>query len=321
MANIIWFLIGGMVILVFVTIALAIAFKYIRIVTENLLNVPFPLDHPQTSSIVSQDVEFTGPDGTVFHGKFILAPNGSRKTVIFCHEFGSDQNSWVKYLSFLPQNGFNVFTFDFRKGKEAGGFHRNGFSPKQWPTKKELRDLLSALEYLRKRNDVDSDQLGIFGVSKGAGLALCAAAKSKNIRAVVTDGASPMEATIKDYIDKWASIYIPELALKMLPDIALRWLAYWSIRFASLKLHSRILFTEKQIQKAKQAILLIHGEEDHYIRAAHARFLYDRAGGDKELWVVPKAVHNDSVLEDPKQYEERILNFYEKHLEEKVSVQ
>lgn len=310
----IWYILIGLVLLLFFLVALSITFKYIRIVTENLLNVPFPLDHPQTNSIVSQDVEFTSTDGTVFQGKFILAPNGSRKTVIFCHEFGSDQNSWAKYLSFLPAHGFNVFSFDFRKGKEIGGFYRNGFSPKQWPTKRELRDLLSGLEYLRKRNDVDTNQLGIFGVSKGGGLALCAAAKSKNISAVVTDGACPIEGTIKDYIDKWASIYIPELALKILPDVALRWLAYWSIRFASLKLHSRILFIEKQIRRTKQPILLIHGEEDHYIRSAHARFLYDRKRGEKELWIVPKAAHNDSVLEEPKQYEERILQFYKKHL-------
>lgn len=311
-----------MIYLVIILILLAVLigsglfiFKYIRIITDNLLNIPYPLDHPENNAIISQDVEFSSMDGTVLQGKFVLAPNGSRKTVIFCHEFGSDQNSWIKYLSFLPSNGFNVFTFDFRKGKDMGVFHRNGFSPKQWPTRRELRDLLSAIEYLQKRSDVDGYHLGVFGVSKGAGLAISAAARSRKIKAVVTDGACPVSETIKDYMRKWASIYIDsDFILSHMNETTFDFLSYWSIRFASYKLQSRILFIEKDIRRARQPIFLIHGEADHYIRPDHARYLYERARSEKELWIVPDASHNDSVLAAPKQYGEKVLTFFRKHL-------
>jgi len=291
-----------------------ISLKYIRIVTDNILNVPFPLDHAHTNTIESQDVEFPSFDGTKFHGKFISSPNGSKKTIIFCHEYGSDQNSWAKYLSYIPENGFNVFTFDFRKASDDGKLHKKGFSPKQWSTKKELRDLLAAIEYLQKRNDVDANDLGIFGVSKGGGLAICAAAKSKRITAVISDGALPVVETIKDYINKWANIYMPDLIFRNLPGPLIHLLAYLSVRLASLRLRSRIILVEKRIRSSHQPLFLIHGASDNYVRPQHAQYLFDRSKSKKELWIVPDAAHNDSVLSDPKQYEERVLAFFQKHI-------
>ena len=291
--------------------------KYIRIISDNLLNIPYPLDHPRTHTIVSQDVEFTSYDGTVLNGKFISAANGSKKTIIFCHEFGSDQQSWIKYLSGLPANGFNIFTFDFRKGKEIAGFHRNGFSPKQWPTRRELRDLFAAIEYLSKRSDVDVQQLGVFGVSKGGGLAISAAARSKRIKAVITDGACPVSETIKDYIKKWASIYIEsEFVLRhLMPDFIVGFLSCSSIHFSAVKLRSRILSVENDVRRVKPPIFLIHGGADLYIRPDHAKYLHDRAkSAGKQLWVVPGAAHNDAVVAEPEQYQNRVLNFFRGHL-------
>ncbi|MBI4398503.1 MAG: prolyl oligopeptidase family serine peptidase [Candidatus Omnitrophica bacterium] len=294
--------------------------KYVRIISDNLLNIPYPLDHPQTNAIVSQDVEFTSYDGTLLKGKFISAPNGSKKTVIFCHEFGSDQNSWIKYLANLPAQGFNIFTFDFRKGKEIEGFHRNGFSPKQWPTRRELRDLFAAIEYLSKRSDVDAHHLGIFGVSKGGGLAICAAARSRRIKAVVTDGACPVSETIKDYIKKWASIYIEsEFVVRHLPEGVVGLLSYWSIHVSSVKLHSRILSIENDIKKLRTPVFLIHGGADLYIRPDHARYLYDRTRVKSELWIVPGAAHNDAVISVPEEYNGRVLQFFESHLLDRQS--
>lgn len=291
--------------------------KYIRIISDNLLNIPYPLDHPQTNAILSQDAEFTSDDGTVLKGKFISAPNGSKKTIIFCHEFGSDQNSWSKYLGTFPENGFNVFTFDFRKGKTIEGFHRNGFSPKQWPTRRELRDLFAAMEYLQKRSDVDAHCLGIFGVSKGGGLAICAAARSRRIKAVVTDGACPVQETIKDYIRRWAAIYIDsEFVVKHLPEKIVDFLSYWSVRFTSLKLHSRILLIERDIRRLKQPVLLIHGGEDVYIRSDHARYLHARARAGGDVWIVPGAGHNDAVITSPSEYQQKVMSFFKQHLRE-----
>ncbi len=311
----IYIVLGIFVVALFIASAV-ISLKYIRIVADNILNVPFPLDHPRTNTVVSQEVEFSSYDGTLFHGQFIACPSSSKKTVIFCHEYGSEQSSWSKYLFYLPQNGFNVFTFDFRKGKDRTGLHKKGFSPKQWPTKKELRDLQAAINYLQKRNDVDAENLGVFGVSKGGGLALCAGAKSKRVRAVIADGACPVVATIKDYIDKWANIYIYEPVLKRLPQFILYSLAYFSIHFASFRLRSRILFVENYIKRSKSPVFIIHGEKDSYIRSAHANYLYDRVPTEKDVWVCSGAAHNESVVTEPEEYQKRVLSFFQKHLNE-----
>jgi len=164
---------------------------------------------------------------------------------------------------------------------------------------------------------VDVQQLGVFGVSKGGGLAISAAARSKRIKAVITDGACPVSETIKDYIKKWASIYIEsEFVLRhLMPDFIVGFLSCSSIHFSAVKLRSRILSVENDVRRVKPPIFLIHGGADLYIRPDHAKYLHDRAkSAGKQLWVVPGAAHNDAVVAEPEQYQNRVLNFFRGHL-------
>jgi len=42
--------------------------------------------------------------------------------------------------------------------------------------------------------------------------------------------------------------------------------------------------------------------------------LYELKPGEKDLWICPKAKHNQAVASDPKQYAERITAFFSRHL-------
>ena len=45
-----------------------------------------------------------------------------------------------------------------------------------------------------------------------------------------------------------------------------------------------------------------------------ARALFDRAKGEKELWVVPKAKHNQALTVAESEYHRRVVEFFDRHL-------
>ena len=126
--------------------------------------------------------------------------------IVFCHEYLSDRWSFQPYADHLRDQGFDLFTFDFRNhGQSACD---PGYQPLQWVTDHEVSDLRAALAYLRSRPDHDPAGFGLFGVSRGGGTALLVAADDPDVWGVVTDGAFPTRGTMLAYILRWAEIFV-----------------------------------------------------------------------------------------------------------------
>ena len=61
-------------------------------------------------------------------------------------------------------------------------------------------------------------------------------------------------------------------------------------------------------------IFFIHGIEDHFIKYQYSQELFVAANEPKELWFVASAKHNDVHEVGKKEYEERIVKFFEHYL-------
>ncbi len=100
-----------------------------------------------------------------------------------------------------------MFTFDFRGHGQSslGGRYR----PLQWPTNKELEDVLGACAYVENQLLADgrTPEIGLFGVSRGAGAALLAAASNPNVKAVICDGVFSTRTTLIWLMKRWAYIF------------------------------------------------------------------------------------------------------------------
>lgn len=67
--------------------------------------------------------------------------------------------------------------------------------------------------------------------------------------------------------------------------------------------------SESKIGRVKCPVLIIHGENDTLVRPWHSERLFHAAGASKELFVVPKAGHNDVTQKAGDAYFQRIRDF------------
>ncbi|MEM7029519.1 MAG: alpha/beta hydrolase [Chloroflexota bacterium] len=85
------------------------------------------------------------------------------------------------YAAKLAQAGFVTLAFDFRNFGESEGEPRFYESPKL-----KTVDIQNAVSYLTSLPEVESNQIGAFGVCAGAGYTLVAATQDTRIKSVVT---------------------------------------------------------------------------------------------------------------------------------------
>jgi pimeloyl-ACP methyl ester carboxylesterase len=258
-----------------------------------------------------EEVGFRTRDGLFLAGTYLKARTATRAGVlVFCHEYLSDRWSALPYADHLRDLGFDLFCFDFRNHGESPS--DPVYKPLQWVTDHEVYDLQAALAYLRTRPDADPAGVGLFGVSRGGGTALCVASRDPGVWGVVTDGAFPTRGTMLAYILRWAEIYVGNpLFWKAMPLWIFEFLG-WAARFRTqIKLHCRYSDVEGGAARlAPRPWLAIHGQKDAYIGVDIARALFDRAGEPKELWIVEAAKHNRCREKDPVAYSERVSSFF-----------
>ncbi len=293
--------------------------KYVRICLNIFVDTPPPLSMGPLDfrPLHGEIVRFRSFDGTSLRGMHLYANAGSYKgTIVFCHEFGSDMYSCARYTRPLIDAGFDVFTFDFRShGQSSTG---GNYKPLQWPSDKEMGDALGACLYVESvlTSEGKPTDIGVFGISRGAGSALLAASSDPHIKAIVCDGAFSTDTTLIALMKRWAHIFASvKLVYEHHGEFFWKSLLWLLMRFAQPKLGRRFLSVRKALKEMQpRPIFFIHGQRDSYIREDQTRLLYDDAPSPKYLWIVEDAKHNQSVMLQPKEYAARTAAFFRRHL-------
>lgn len=298
--------------------------KYIRICINIFTENPPPViawapDFPRVSG---EEVRFRSFDGTSLRGMLLRTVNraGCKGTIVFCHEYGSDMFSCARYARPLVEAGFDVFTFDFRGHGQSskGGRYR----PLQWPSDKDMEDVLGACAHVESMlaGEGRPTEIGLFGISRGAGSALLAASTDPSVKAIVCDGAFNTETTLVALMKRWASIFARiKLVYQNHSDTFWRSMLWIILRLSQPKMGCRYLSVRRALREMKpRPILFIHGEKDSYIRVEQTQILYDAAPTPKYLWIVPGAKHNQSVVLASREYAARTVAFFRRHLAEEA---
>jgi pimeloyl-ACP methyl ester carboxylesterase len=146
--------------------------------------VPFPYN--------SEEVTFENRDaGIMLAGTFTYPKEGKNFPVVILVTGSGPQNRDEELLGhkpvlvwsdFLTRNGFAVLRYDDRGfGKSTGDFSKA-------LTTDFASDAIAAVEYLKKRGEVNKSEIGIIGHSEGGIVAPIAANKSKDVAFVVLVG-------------------------------------------------------------------------------------------------------------------------------------
>jgi hypothetical protein len=233
-----------------------------------------------------EDVSFTTSDGLRLAGWYVPSKNGAA-LIAFPGRSGPQ-----KHARMLARHGYGVLLFD-RRGEGASEGDGNLFG---WGGEK---DIAAAVEFLRSRPDVEPGRIGGIGFSVGGELMLQAAAQSDGLAAVVSDGAGT-RSLAEDLDDipspgKW--IGFPFLAVKT-GAVAL---------FSNTAPPPEL--TELVPRIAPTPLLLIwapnSGGED--MNPTYYRL----AGQPKAIWAIPEAGHIQGIAARPKEYERRVVDFFD----------
>jgi pimeloyl-ACP methyl ester carboxylesterase len=295
--------------------------KYVRIMLNILRDTPPPLAMGPCDfqRIDGQSVTFRAFDNLNLCGMLLNGQHGGRPRgmVIFAHEFSSDMYSCARYCRPLLQAGYDVFSFDFRGHGESSGLP--GYQPRQWPTDNEVNDVLGAIAFIEDWLEQRGRpvEIGLFGISRGAGAAIIAARDNPAVKAIIADGAFSTDTTLEHLMKRWAYIFAKvRFVYENHPPQFWRFLRWLLFRACKRKLGVTFPSVRKALLRMApgRAILFIHGQRDSYIPVEQSQLLYDLAPQPKSLWIVPRAKHNQSVIVCPEYYARRTVAFFDQHL-------
>jgi pimeloyl-ACP methyl ester carboxylesterase len=295
--------------------------KYVRISLNIFTDTHPPLSmsqlrHPR---LAGEEVDFWSADGLRLRGLFLHPPPEApqrKGLILFAPEFKSDRHSCARYCLPLLRAGYDVFSFDFRGHGESAS--ETGYTPRQWPSDREIADVHGAMAYVRDwlSEQNRSTDIGFFGISRGAGAGLLATAHDPGVKCFVTDGAFSSDAALEYLMKRWAYIFATvRFVYENHPPEFWMFLRWCMICEAERKFGCRFPSVRKTIRTMlPRPMLFIHGERDSYIPVELSQALYAQAPQPRYLWIVPGAKHNQCVDVEPANYARRTVDFFDRFL-------
>lgn len=254
---------------------------------------PDPPDSPANHGLPFERVRFYSRDDLLLHGWWIPARHNVKGTIIQCHGQNGSMDADVRQAGMLHDAGFNVLMFNFRAHGESEG---------SWVTfgLREQYDLLGAMDYLVGAHGIE--EVGVLGFSMGGATAILTAARTKQIRSIVADGAI---ATLHETLTGW-------LAEKNIPPILAGVLAWLFMVGGSIISIARLdhVNTLCWIQNIRCPVLFIHGADDTLVSTRAIREIAANAPSGSDLWIVPNCHHRRAHVKYPVEYEQRILEWF-----------
>lgn len=294
--------------------------KYVRISLNIFTDTEPPLSMSQVRHprLGGDEIDFWSADGVRLRGLFLHPPPEVERKglILFAPEFKSDRHSCARYCLPLVRAGYDVFSFDFRGHGESA--EEKGYTPRQWPSDRELNDIRGAVALVRDwlRQNNRPPEIGMFGISRGAGACLLIASQDPHVKCFVTDGVFSSDAALEYLMKRWAYIFATvKFVYENHPPEFWMFLRWCMICEAERKFGCRFPSVRKAVRNMHpRPMLFIHGERDSYIPVEQSRTLYAQAPQPRYLWVVPGAKHNQSVDIEPVEYARRTVDFFDSFL-------
>jgi pimeloyl-ACP methyl ester carboxylesterase len=135
----------------------------------------------------SQTVTIDSPDGVKIVGTFLRSDKPNSPALLLLHQWQSDRHSYDEFATRMNAKGFNVLAIDGRgfgeSTKKADGSAVIAERSDE-AVKEMLGDVGSAVEFLKKQQNVDPTKIAIVGASYGSSLAIMYAADHPEIHVI-----------------------------------------------------------------------------------------------------------------------------------------
>ena len=252
---------------------------------------------PQDVQLPYEDINFTTREGFRLNGWLIRAKAPVKGTIIYLHGVADCKIDGIRLAKLMYTNHYNILLYDSRRhGNSDGKFCTYGYY--------EKHDLISIIDYLVQLPHFHAGNIGLFGTSMGAAIALQAAAIDTRIAAVVAENSfSTLRTIFDDYQRRMIKLpfhYLRNIVIKRSELMANFKANDVSPLSAVMNIHIPTLF--------------IYGTNDHLIDYKYSLMLYEHAGQPKQLFPIENASHNDAWKVAGATYETALLNFFGENL-------
>jgi len=246
----------------------------------------------EVSATSPEAFEIPCKDGLTIRGEVYPAAS-SRGTVIVCHGFkGFAHWAFFPYVArTLAENGLTAITFDFSGSgigrdresfTEAEAFASNTLT-------RDLDDIENLVEYARRKKLING-KFGLFGHSRGGGIAiLSAAAADSDVGSLVTWAAiSYPTRWSKDDVGTWRRRGYAEITNSRTGQI----MKLGTDMLDDVEMHGQTkLNIEAAAAKIKVPWLIVHGTADETVPSSEGERLHALSPGVSTLRLIKGADH------------------------------
>ena len=230
-----------------------------------------------------------------------------RGVVVFCSETGGSKWFWRRYAEALPAAGFAVVSFEHRSCGDSDA--QADYAPGHWPAEPEVADGLAVLRWALENPRFGGAPAGLYGVSRGACVALAAAAREPRAAAVASDGGFVTDRVLAGFARKWATMAVPKWSEPFVPQWHIRQTMWQLRKVAERKKGRKFLALQRDLPKLRgRPVWLAGGARDSYVTPVQTAGLADAIGA--EAWIVPGAKHNAAREVAGAEYDRRLIAFF-----------
>jgi pimeloyl-ACP methyl ester carboxylesterase len=267
---------------------------------------PRRISNKEIPPMFYEDITFTSHSAKV-KGWFIPSKNNesndsdsinsAHPLIILVHGWGASRASMLRYALPLYAEGYALLLFDVRSHGESDGVPAL--------TVKTFRDdVISAIQYAKKRHDVDPTNIGIVSHSFGGFGSVLTLKNDMNLRALVTDSMPVQFRTIMEAgLSRYKLPYFPfgYILLKV-----------GFLRAKISKEETQEFDVVSALDQRKTPVFLVHSLLDDYVPSSELDFVVQNVSKEVEYLHVNNKGHRSSET-DPL-FWQHVLPFLKQHL-------
>jgi fermentation-respiration switch protein FrsA (DUF1100 family) len=250
---------------------------------------------PTSRGLTYSNVTFRTSDGVQLSGWYI--PTTNHAAIVTVPGSGSNRTATLAQAAVLARHGYGVLMIDPRGQGFSGGHAMDA----GWYGD---RDVSAAVTFLQGQPGVDSNRIGVLGLSMGGEEAIGAAAADSGIRAVVTEGAAYRTAADK-------AGYLPG-GVAGAVQRAMDWLTYSTAALLSPAPQPRTLHSAITRASTTPFLLIAGGSAADETEAV--TYLRTAAPDRVQTWTVPGASHVHGLATAPVEWTARVTAFLDNAL-------
>jgi uncharacterized protein len=243
---------------------------------------------PSDYGLNYEKVPFQTHDGLTLRGWLIPSQNGA--VIISLHGYGGNRMGTFSQARLLAKHGYGVLLYDQRATGESDGENLS------WGWR-DVADVSDAVRYLQTEKGYTPDQIGVYGCSTGAEIALASTALEPNIHAVAAEDAE--YSTTRDIL------ILPDWKDRLFFPIYPAFIKVMEWRSGT---SASITLSEAVARISPRPLLLIsNGHDMDYLQAQYYASL---AKEPKEHWNIPDSPHCGGQAAHPLEYETHLVDFF-----------